>query len=250
MNDPSRKKITIWEGIIEYDEPAVGPVAAAIDASLAEFEQQHKTALLGHLQKAYERGPKSNPFDAEKSWERFARLAWMYFWRARVNQTIVPTGERRTRLRALATALGRPRRMAARAVKDSVGDDLFSAWWELQVHLDPTELLTLSRARHEFNMVVQSLVALEKAALQAVDEVPKRRGRTAFLSWDFIGLLAEEYQNNTGSKPGAGDGPFAEFVHAFATALGCSKVEYDSVVDAIKDALARARMSAAPTQRE
>jgi hypothetical protein len=62
------------------------------------------------------------------------------------------------------------------------------------------------------------------------------------LPGDFIEGLAEVYQKSTGSKPGAGDGPFAQFVYEFLTALGRGNIQYHSVVDAIKDTKVRARM--------
>jgi len=99
--------------------------------------------------------------------------------------------------------------------------------------------------------VIVSLAALETAACRAADEVPKARGRpkgSAFLSRGFIEGLAGVYQNSTGSKPGAGDGPFARFVYGFLTALGRGNIEYDSVVDAIKDTRDRARMRPASTK--
>jgi hypothetical protein len=46
------------------------------------------------------------------------------------------------------------------------------------------------------------------------------------------------YRDTTGSKPGAGDGPFAKFVMKFLNALG-RNIEYESVIDAIKDARTR-----------
>jgi hypothetical protein len=62
------------------------------------------------------------------------------------------------------------------------------------------------------------------------------------LSRGFIEGLAGVYQNSTGVKPGAGEGPFARFVYEFLTAVGRGNIEYESVIDAIKDARARARM--------
>jgi hypothetical protein len=98
--------------------------------------------------------------------------------------------------------------------------------------------------------VVAGLADLETAALRAADEVPKRRGRpkgTVLLPWEFIATLAEIYQSSTELKPGAGDGPFARFVYAFITALGRANIEYDSIVDAIKDTRDRARMRPRPS---
>jgi hypothetical protein len=110
--------------------------------------------------------------------------------------------------------------------------------------IDPTPPLTLVRLDHEFEKVIASLAALETAARRAADEVLKARGRprgSAFLSRGFIEGLAGVYQNSTGSKPGAGDGPFARFVYEFLIAIGRDNIEYESLVDAIKDTRARVR---------
>jgi hypothetical protein len=247
MSDAGNKKL--WDRIIEYDEPLpdaeMEELKAEIDAGLAAFEQ-HKISLLEHLQNVYQRGPKSEPFDAEKSWRGLTSLAGLYFWRARLKQDTVPAAHRVERLRDLARTLGRARRQAKMAMRDDVGDDLFSAWCEASVRydLDPTPPLTLVRIDHEFEKVIASLAALETAARRAADEVPKARGRpkgSAFLSWGFIEGLGGVYQNSTGSKPGAGDGPFARFVYEFLIAIGRDNIEYESLVDAIKDTRARVR---------
>jgi hypothetical protein len=218
---------------------------AEIDAGLAAFER-HKISLLEHLQNVYQRGPKAEPFDAEKSWRGLTCLAGLYFWRARLKQDTVPAAHRVERLRDLARTLGRARRQAEMAMRDDVGDDLFSAWCEANVRYDigPTPPLTLVRIDHEFEKVIASLAALQTAACRAADEVHKARGRpkgSAFLSRGFIEGLAGVYQSSTGSKPGAGDGPFARFVYEFLIAIGRDDIEYESVVDAIKDTRARVR---------
>jgi hypothetical protein len=249
MSDAGNKKIKLWDGIIEYDEPIpdaeIKELKAEIDAGLAAFEQ-HKISLLEHVQNVYQRGPKSEPFDAEKSWQDLTCLAGLYFWRARVKQDTVPAAHRVERLRDLARTLRRARRQAEMAMRDDVGDDLFSAWCDANVRsdIDPTPPLTLVRLDHEFEKVIASLAALETAARRAADEVPQARGRpkgSAVLSRGFIEGLAEVYRNSTGSKPGAGDGPFARFVYEFLTAIGRGKIEYESLVDAIKDTKARVR---------
>jgi hypothetical protein len=250
MSDAGNKKIKLWDGTIEYDEPIpdaeMEELKAEIDAGLAAFEQ-HKISLLDHLQKVYQRGPKPEPFDAEKSWRGLTHYATMYFWQARVKQETVPAAHRVERLRDLARILGRARRMVETAMQDDVGNDLFSAWREANVRYDinPTPPLTLVRIDDEFEKVIANLAALETAACRAADEVPRGRGRpigSAFLSRGFIEGLAGVYQNSTGVKPGAGEGPFARFVYEFLTAVGRGNIEYESVIDAIKDARARARM--------
>ena len=51
-----------------------------VRAGLACFDQ-HKEALLAILRKAYERDPKSKPFDAENAWWHLSFLAADYFGR-------------------------------------------------------------------------------------------------------------------------------------------------------------------------
>jgi hypothetical protein len=220
------KEKKLWGGIVSYEESVpdakTEAIKAEIEKRLAAFEQ-HKIGLLDHLQKVYNRGPKPNAFDADESWRGLTHWAGIYLWLARVKQEIVLPAARVARLRGLATALGRARRMAEKAMRDDVGDDLFSAWCEANVRDDlvPTGPLTLVRIDHEFDKVIAGLAALETAAIRAADEVLKGRGRpkgTAILPGDFIEGLAEVYQKSTGSKPGAGDGPFAQFVYEFLTA--------------------------------
>jgi hypothetical protein len=162
------------------------------------------------------------------------------FWRARLKQETVRAAARASRLRELAKALGRARRLVERAMQDDVGNDLFSAWRDANVRydMDATPPLTLVRIDHEFEKVIANLAALEAAACRAADEVPKGRGRpkgSAVLTRGFIEGLAGVYRNSTGSRPGAGHGPFAQFVYEFLVAIARVNIEYESVVDAIKD---------------
>ena len=256
--DKPRRMVELWGGIIAHEEEDPDSEQAifirAIDVSTDAFGR-HKAALLNHLQQVYESGPKSKPFDAEKLWHHLDRIAWMYFWHEGERQRTTPAADRVRRLRELAKALGRARRLLEKATQDDVGNDLFSAWCDANVRydIDPTPPLTLVRIDDEFEKVIASLPALEIAALRAADEIPKKDGRprgTALLRWDFIEVLAKIYRNSTGSKPGAGDGPFARFVYEFITALGRRNVEYSSIVDAIKDTRNQARMHSSPFDDE
>jgi hypothetical protein len=247
--------VELWGGIIAHEEEPDSEQAIfikAIDASTDAFGR-HKAALLNHLQQVYESGPKSKPFDAEKSWRHLDRIALSYFYHEGMRQRIVPAADRVRRLRELAKALGQARRLVEKATQDD--DLLFSAWCEANVRYDiePTPPFTLVRIDDEFKKVIASLPALETAALRAADEIPKKGGRprgTALLRWDFIEVLAEIYRNSTGSKPGAGDGPFARFVYEFITALGRRNVEYPSIVDAIKGTRSQVRMRSSPFDDE
>ena len=137
--------------------------------------------------------------------------------------------------------LERARDMISEAMQSDVGNDLIAGWWEgaseyAEVEGRFVDLLYIER---EFETVVTSLAALETAATRAADNVSTRRGRpkgTAILPRHFIEALAAVYRDTTGSKPGAGDGPFAKFVMEFLTALGHRNIQYESAIDAIKDA--------------
>ena len=62
MSDAVGKKIKLWDGIIEYDEPVpdarTEAVRAAIEARLVEFDH-HKEPLLNILRDAHNHSPKS-----------------------------------------------------------------------------------------------------------------------------------------------------------------------------------------------
>jgi hypothetical protein len=243
MSDAGGKKIKIWDGIVEYDEPVpdtrAEAVKAAIGTSLTAFEK-HKEALLGMLRDLHERGPKSEPFDADKTWHDLTLLAAIYFWRGRVRQERMPAADCIKRLRAIARALGRARRLADK--QDDVRGALFSAWYDDNVRYDtvPTEPLMLVRIEDEFDKVVAGLSAMETLAHRAADDLRKKGGRpkgAAVLQKDDIEGLAGVYRDSTSLIPGAGDGPFAKFVKKFLNALGCSdNLKYESVIDAIKNA--------------
>lgn len=126
-------------------------------------------------------------------------------------------------------------------MQSDVGNDLISGWWESTSEYAEAEgrFVDLLHIQREFEKVVTSLTTLETAATRAADDMPKRRGRprgTATMPRDFIEGLAAVYRDATGSKPGAGDGPFAKFVVKFLTALGRGMIEYETVIEAIKDA--------------
>ena len=250
MSDAGGKKIKLWDGIIEYDQPVPDPkteaVKAAIEVGLIAFDR-HQEALLTILRNDYEGGTRAEPFDANRSWRGLAALAGSYLWRARVKQEVMPAAELVVRLRELEKAFGIARAMADKALQDDVGDALGSSWWEGTSECAKAEgrFVDLLYIKREFEKVVTSLAALETAATRAAGDVPMRPGRpkgTAILPWDFIEALAALYRNTTGSKPGAGNGPFAKFVMKFISALG-GFIEDESVIDAIKDARTRSLKS-------
>ncbi len=229
---------------------------AAIKAGSVKFDQRkNKEALLAILRRVYGRGPKSEPFDADKSWRYLVALAQFYLWEATTKQETVSGATRVKQLNRLVMALGRARAMVDQEMRDDFGCALWSAWWDGPEYTPDGPLIELGE--REFKKLVASLATLETAAMRAWrhadDEVATRSGRpkgTAILSWRFIERLASVYRDRTGEKPGAGDGPFAQFVCEFLTGLGryndeegkgkrmSGKITQGGVVDAIKDARA------------
>lgn len=121
-----------------------------------------------------------------------------------------------------------------------VGDDLFLAWWEVSGsdHAKPDGSFDPGYMEQKFRELVKNLKVLETAASYGADHVaPGKRGRPPVLPWDDIWSLGAVYRDRTGLVPGAGDGPFAKFVMNFLIAVGRpDEIEYDSIIEAIKDA--------------
>ena len=97
MSDAGGKKIKLWDGIIEHDEPAPDArkqaVKAAIEVRLVEFDH-HKEVLLNILRDAYNHSPKSKPFDERKSWRCLTSVASMYHHQKIVKQETMPVADR------------------------------------------------------------------------------------------------------------------------------------------------------------
>jgi hypothetical protein len=242
------------DNILDYEVPD--------DARIAEFNK-HKKSLLHMLRKEHERGSNSKPFDEDEAWRGLTGLAGFYFRQGGVKQETMPATELVTRLDKLKEALGKARTLADKAMLDDVGGALYSSWCEANAYfrhdpdgLEPPPLTQVrikvfdpARTKDEFDKVVAGLATLETAASRAADDVlPTKQGRPAILPRDEIWLLAALYRNSTGSIPGAGDGPFAEFVVEVLAAQGrynddedkgkrlSGKIKHESVPDAIKGA--------------
>src|SRR5262245_34386825 len=97
----TRHRNTIWNIKVQTSEEAQAPLAKQL-ASL----ESHREDLLNKLRRAYERGPKSKPFDAEGSWSDLTRIADRYLWADRMKQDRMPAGTRVKRLGELASILG------------------------------------------------------------------------------------------------------------------------------------------------
>jgi hypothetical protein len=101
-------------------------VKAAIDAGVTAFEA-HKEKLLTILCSAWHRGPKTGPFDAERTWRRLTFLAGTYFWRDRARREVLPAADRGKRLRKIAEILGEACRLLDEAAQDGPISDQHGA---------------------------------------------------------------------------------------------------------------------------
>ena len=164
----------------------------------------------------------------------------------------MPAADRMPRLDQLATALKKSRAIVDAAMQDDIGDDLFSAWCEgtdeplvSLVRNDDGSLATVRMPEETFKKAVESLAALETAALHAANH-DKRPGRgrrkgTTVLPAGYIEVLAALYREATGAKPGAGRGPFVRIVCAFLAAIGKANISEDYVIELAQAARSWAR---------
>jgi hypothetical protein len=257
MSDGEGKKVTLWDGIVEYYEPVLSArteaVRGAIDAGLLKFEP-HKDVLLTILRDAHNDSPKSECFDESRTWSHLTNLAGTYHWEARVKQETMPSGDRAKRLLILATALEKAHRLIDRAMEDDVGDDLFSAWQKETdeppvsvVRNDDSSLSLVQNAEEKFRKQVAGLAALDVAAHNAADKVRLERvggGRprgTSALPQGYILTLADFYRKSTAAEPAIGDGQFARFVRAFLDAVGQKRITERHLIEMIEDAFVQGR---------
>ncbi len=220
---------------------------APIAAKLAAFNK-HKSNLLKKLQNGHKRRPTSASFDPVKSWQDLTNCAQLYFWGEVMKQKTMPTADRIKRLRQLSRALRVACGLARRAIRDDVGDELYRAWFAkknldlmkaVAVPMEKDGSSVLTRTADEIKemvTVLATLQALAESALEANNVSNRSAGRPALLPRDCIQGLARVYRTSTGSKPGLGAGPFAEFAAAFMIAIGQTGFERTSLIDAIQDA--------------
>jgi hypothetical protein len=216
-----------------------------VQAGSASFEQ-HKEALLAILRKAYERGPKSEPFDAENAWWLLSFLAAAYFCQRVEKPVAIPAADRKKRLLELETALSRARALVDEAMQNDFYVDLLSAWGETNGRYDNAPEITPADIIEEFDKVVAGvagLSALEAAACRAANNV-HTRGRPSgagLLPPSYILELARIYLQSTQLKPETRE-PFAGLVREFLSAIGQGgRTSPDYAVEAIKYARKGAR---------
>jgi hypothetical protein len=230
--------------------PFVTNSQAPIARKLAAFNK-HKSNLLQKLQNGHKRRPQSASFDPVKSWKDLTNLAQQYFWGEIMKQNTMPTADRIERLRQLSRALRVACGLSQRAIRDDVGSELYRAWCAkknldikqaLAVPMEKDGSSVLTRTADEIKEMVTVLATLQAIAdfALAANNVPNRSaGRPALLPRDCIQGLARVYRTSTGSKPGLGAGPFADFAAAFMIAIGRTDFKRTSLIDAIQDAHGR-----------
>jgi hypothetical protein len=216
----------------------------AIEVNMAGFNG-HKEPLLAIIRDAYDRGPKAEPFDEEKSWIRLERTAHHYFLQERVKQGTLSGADREARHRAIEKALQRAHSLIDEAMLDEVGDDLFSAWVEKAnlpllsaARNDDSSLFVTRPAEEMFQKAVGCMKDLETAAGRAANEAHQGRGRprgARVLPVGYIEALASRYRTSTGSRPDH-KGPFVRFVCAFLVALGRANISGGYVAELIQEA--------------
>lgn len=224
---------------LQTEEQAQAPIAAR----LAAFKT-HKGSLLNILRN--EHSHHSGPFDEDKSWSNLCKFAEFYFWGALGSKSTMSGAERGTRLRQLATALRRARSLTDRALKDDVGNVLYRALCA-ERGIGPHSVLTmdkdvssiLTQIVDEIKEMATALTILETAARASVahDKLSRDRrsgGRPALFTKQYIQALARIYRSGTGSRPGRGNGPFADFASAFFVAAGQTGFSRASLIDAIQ----------------
>lgn len=220
---------------------------AAIDAGVAAFET-HEENLVAVLRNEWHRGPKTEPFDAERTWRRLTFLAGTYFWRERVGREVLPAADRSKRLRKIAEIFGEACRLFNEAEQDDLINDLYSAWCDQNIRYD-ADLekklegpFVLVRFSDEFDNVVANLSSLKAAASKARDDVvhPRGRPRGSILAPNVIDALVDQYQQSTGLKlDKPTDEHFVDFVREFAAAVAPGR-KVDAL-EAIKYAVKRKR---------
>jgi hypothetical protein len=220
------------------------PFFASIEERLTEF-RKHKETLLSHLQKAYERGSKTEPFDKDKLWSELETVARVQHTVEKITRETMDAAERKARLRKLADVLTRARSTLEDAMRSpDLTVDLIDSWEGPTEYVEAGGDLVYIDIEGEIEKVMKGLAALEKAAAQAVSGTQRNPGRprgSSVLSPAYIRPLADLYRKCTGLKPGAGQGPFARFVGEYLIAIGLGLIGEDRLVDIIKRMFAPAR---------
>ena len=226
VSNPQDKK-TIW---------------STVASDLVAFKPRRRV-LLDILMNVRKRGRGPADFDEEQLCRDLAHLAEWYFWRERTRQKAIPNAARARLAGQLTKALDRAHALAK---KDDITNELWRARYE-EANGPYTSAANqdfansaVSRALAELKKAMDSLLLLKAAACRVTADARRPGGRpkgTAVLPPEYIVRLAILFRSSTGTRPGAGEGPFARFVSAFLDAVGRTIAE-SAVIDTIKDARA------------
>jgi len=225
-------------------DPEATENQARADEKLAKFNK-HRTALLEILREAYDRGPKRQAFNVDYAWSNMQFIAITYIEGQTTKQQKMSPAERAACFRAIGDTLTKARRMIAKAMGSvDLAADLTWGWWEVKGGKADaeTQFVLSPHVKKEFVKAFRTVAALEMGAIRAGEWAHRKRGRpkgTSVFAPEYIDDLAQLYKENTGLKPGAGHGAFANYVRTFLEAVSRS-LDHDSVVESIKAARRRA----------
>jgi hypothetical protein len=203
---------------------------------------RHKQKLLDDLTEGHRRGPKHSPFDKAKSWNDLLNVARFYFSGVEAAKKELTARTYFKRLTRFADHIGHARALVPGGACGDIGS--YITWmWSREAQKRGSSP-TLAAFDHYFAILSQLERAARKAANRERPKPGRPRGPSNLPSLEIIIGLAAAYRRCTGSKPGAGRGPFSKFAMKCLIALGYAGLKEGSLVDAIKRAKHRARIMA------
>jgi hypothetical protein len=198
-------------------------------AELTRFSR-HKQKLLDALADGHRRGPKLGGFDKDKSWSDLLHFAEFYFGWEEAKRKEKSARTYVKQLTEFADHIGKARGLVPTGAYSDVGSYIFWVWSReaKKRGVSPT-------ATDQFFAILPELeMAARKAADRERAKPGRPRGPSILPSLEVLTGLAAAYRRCTGSKPGAGGGPFARFAMKCLVALGRSGIKEDLLIDAIK----------------
>jgi hypothetical protein len=214
---------------------------AEIELKLARFNC-HKERLLSLLFGGSNDGRHSE--GAANAWSALEAIAYQYFARQILKQTVVSSADRAAPYRAIANASRRTKSKIEKEVRADPAGYLMKCWLDGTKKLgDATEefqqqLYMEAGFQRKVDKGLEILTELEAAANQRVKEVHKAAGRpqgTSILPWQYIFALEAAYRESTGLEPVRGPGSFADFVEEFLIAVGrAANTAQDYVVERVR----------------
>jgi hypothetical protein len=200
-------------------------------AELTRFSR-HQQKLLDALAEGHRRGPKLAAFNKDKSWDELLQFAQFYFGSEEAKKNEKSARTYFKQLTEFANHIGKAQSLVPYGAYRDVGSYIFFMWSR------EAKKRGMSPTAADCDRVFAILPELEMAARKAADQERAKPGRprgpSILPSSDVLTVLAAAYRRCTGSKPGAGRGPFARFAMKCLVALGRSGIKEDPLIDAIK----------------